>query len=116
MSERELTLERKDQPDGTLRAAGLMMTPDLGEDYWAYRVVLSERQAVVGFPKFGTIGIGYAVEDVDWNSNLPYTSDAREIAEHIRLNKGDLSIENADVITAIRLIQEAVKADREETS
>ena len=40
----------------------LMITPPLDEDYWLFRVKLYEDQAIVGFPKFGTIGIGFAQE------------------------------------------------------
>ena len=112
----DLVLERKSQQNETpiLGAPGgptMMLTPGLGEDYWAYRVVLSERQAVVGFPKFTTIGIGFAVEE-DWNTNLPYTCGTDEIFEHISDNKGDDSIADADVRAAIALIQEAATADR----
>lgn len=112
----ELTLEVRVQLDGTVRlgtAGGpvMMMTPALGEDYWAYRVMLGERQAVVGFPKFFTIGIGFAVED-DWNTNFPYTCDTEEIFQHIRHNKGDGAISDDDVREAIRMIQAQATADR----
>lgn len=107
----ELRLERRDQEDKTPNAGGMLMTPPIDEDYWAYRVRLSGTQAVVGFPKFGTIGIGFAVED-DWNTNLPYTIEAEAILKHIRHNKGDGSIRDEDVHLAIQLIQEAVYEDR----
>lgn len=107
-----LVLERRDQADETPQVGPVMITPALGESYWAYRVILSERQAIVGFPKFGTIGIGYAVEDADWNTNLPYTCDTDQILEHIAENKGDDSISDTDVRAAIVLVQEAAKADR----
>lgn len=112
-----LTLERRgqedtspvyDAPDGT----SVVVTPAIDEDYWAYRVRLSETQAIVGFPKFGTIGIGFAVED-DWNTNLPYRCTAEEILAHIGHNKGDEAISDEDCLVAIRLIQEAARADRD---
>lgn len=111
-----LILERRDQENrtpvlGVPGGASLMMTPRLGEDYWAYRVVLSERQAIVGFPKFATIGIGFAVEE-DWNTNLPYTCSADEIYKHIEHNKGDDAITAEDCIAAIELIREAAATDR----
>lgn len=106
-----MNLERKQQEDGSELAPGIMMTPAIDEDYWEYRVRLSDTQAIVGFPKFGTIGIGFAQEE-DWNTNLPYTSDANRIYEHIRHNKGDDTISDADCIKAIEMIQEAAKADR----
>lgn len=106
-----LTVERKAQQDETPNFGGLMLTPKLGEAYWSYRVLLSERQAIVGFPKFFTTGIGFAIEDEDWNTNFPYTVDAVEIFNHIKHNKGDDSIADEDCIAAIRLIQEAIAAD-----
>jgi len=106
----ELKLEVKGQADGSHLAPGIMWTPDIGEDYWRYRVRLSETQAMLGFPKFGTIGIGFAVEE-DWNTNLPYTVDAERIYDHIARNKGDDAISREDCITAIRMIQAAAEVD-----
>jgi hypothetical protein len=106
-----LTLETRDQQDKTFRAAGLMMTPLIEEGYWAYRVKLSDTQAIVGFPKFGTIGVGFAREE-DWNTNFPYSCGADEIYDHIAHNKGDDSITREDCIAAIRLVQEAAAAGR----
>lgn len=106
-----LILETKNQQDGTVQIGPVSLTPAISEDYWTYRVRLTDAQAIVGFPKFFTIGIGFAVED-DWNTNLPYTCTAEEIYEHIEHNRGDASITREDCITAIRMIQEAAKADR----
>ena len=72
---------------------------------------LSETQSIVGFPKFGTVGIGFAQEE-DWNTNLPYTCGTEEIYEHIDHNKGDDSITREDCIAAIRMIQDRATADR----
>lgn len=114
-----LTLERRSQVDRTPSVAlgpgpaVVMITPALGADYWAYRVVLSPEQAVVGFPKFHTIGIGFAVEAADWNTNLPYTCSADDIAKHIAENKGDEAIPDEDVRAAIDLIREAARVDKE---
>lgn len=108
----ELVLETRDQRDKTVHAGPIAIAPFVNEDYWAYRVKLSDRQAIVGFPKFFTVGIGFAVEE-DWNTNLPYTYTPEEIYDHIAHNKGDESISREDCITAIRMIQDAVKADRE---
>lgn len=105
-----LVLERKDQQDKQPAAPGLLITPDLDENYWSYRVKLTEKQAVVGFPKFGIIGIGYAVEGGDWNRNLPADDPAEKIAECIAVNKGDDSIDNDTVLRAITMIQLAVQA------
>lgn len=107
----KLVLERKDQADESLKAPGLMMTPNLDEDYWTYRVRLTDTQAVLGFPKFTTIGIGFAQEE-DWNTNLPYQAEARQILAHIIHNKGDDSISDEDVLAAIKLIQQAAIKDQ----
>jgi hypothetical protein len=110
----ELVLERRGQEDTspTVGVGGgvVMITPMIDEDYWAYRVRLTETQSVLGFPKFGTVGIGFAKEE-DWNTNLPYTCDADEIREHIWHNRGDESITAERVYEAIRMIQRAVIED-----
>jgi len=108
----DLVLERKNQPDQTPNIGGIMLTPKLGEDYWLYRVRLSEVQAIVGFPKFMTIGIGFAVEEADWNTNLPWTCGTAEIFSHIAHNKGDESIADKDCLAAIELIQAGIREDR----
>ena len=84
------------------------MTPPIGEEYWLYRVPLSEKQAIIAFPKFGTIGIGFQKEEEDWNTNLPYSCTAEEIFNHISPNKGSEAISDEDCILAIRLIQSAI--------
>jgi hypothetical protein len=105
-----LVLERKNQPDGTVHIGAMSMTPAINEDYWEYRVRLSDKQAIVGFPKFTTIGIGFAVEE-DWNTNLPFTTGTDEIVQHILHNKGDDAIADSDVREAVRLVQDAAWDD-----
>lgn len=76
---------------------------------YAFKVQLTPTQAIVGFPKFSTIGIGFLKED-DWNTNLPYSCDAEEIADHISHNRtagGDAELPRALVVAAIRLIRRA---------
>jgi len=113
----KLHLEIREQQDNTAVAqigdAAAMVTPYVEEDYWAYRVQVSDTQAVVGFPKFTTVGIGFQVEE-DWNTNLPYTVDAEKICDHIWHNRGD-SIpkkRREDVVNAIRLIQSQAMIDK----
>lgn len=110
----ELKLERRSQENETPVLGGgmVMMTPSVDEDYWAYRVRLSGSQAILGFPKFVTIGIGFAAEE-DWNTNLPYACETEEIFQHIKHNKGDDDIADDDVRAAIALVQEAARADRD---
>ena len=108
-----LILERRDQPNATPTIGLLMLTPPISEDYWAYRVRVADGQAIIGFPKFSSIGIGFAVEE-DWNTNFPYTADAEEIYDHIEHNRGDDAITREVCVAAIRLIQEAVRNDRAE--
>lgn len=106
-----LTLETRSQINKTTYVGGAALAPITDEDYWSYRVMLSDTQAIVGFPKYGTVGIGFAQEE-HWNSNLPYTSDTEKIFQHIRENKGDDSITDDACRAAIRVVQEAAKADR----
>lgn len=87
---------------------GVLMTPPINEDFWMMRVPVSDRQAVVCFPKFGTVGIGFQVEE-NWNTNLPHTQSATAIFEHIVHNKGDASVNDADCIEAIEMLQAAIK-------
>lgn len=105
-----MTLEVRQQADEspTFNIAGseVVMTPAIGEDYWIFRVQLSKTQAMLGFPKFSTIGIGFAAEE-DWNTNLPYRCPPLDIWDHIKHNKGDESISDEDCIRAIALICEA---------
>jgi len=108
-----LKLERKNQPDTTVKTGQVMMTPSVSEDYWEYRVGLTESQAVIGFPKFMTIGIGFAVEE-DWNTNLPYLCTTEEIRQHIWHNRGDETITKEMVDEAIQLIREAAAEDKGE--
>ena len=90
----------------------LMITPPLDEDYWLFRVKLHEDQAIVGFPKFGTIGIGFAQEE-DWNTNLPYTCPAEQIYNHIKHNKKYDQISDEQCLEAVRMVQEAAKQFKE---
>jgi hypothetical protein len=103
---------RAEQADETPVVGHLMFTPPIDDDYWRWRVVVGDGQAIVGFPKFTTIGIGFAREE-DWNTNLPYTQTAEAIFEHIAHNKGDDSIPDERCIAAIRMVQEAVMAERQ---
>ena len=108
-SYRPLKVEIRGQEDKTGHVGPFMITPGIDEDYWAYRVRLTDAQAVIAFPKFGTLGVGFAQEE-DWNTNFPYTCATDEIWRHIRHNKGDEAISDEDCIAAIRLIQDAIKA------
>lgn len=62
-------------PTRALAGKGILLCPPIDEDFWLYRVPVSERQAIVGFPKFCVIGIGFQHEE-DWNRNLPSSCDA----------------------------------------
>ena len=85
----------------------LMVTPPLTEDYWIARVVLHRDQAIVCFPKFGTIGCGFAQEE-DWNTNLPLGEPAEEIYAHIKHNKKYAEITDQQCLEAIRALQACV--------
>lgn len=99
----------------TVKGVGIFITPPLNEDYWIFRVRLLEDQAVLGFSKFTTIGIGFAEEE-DWNTNLPYTCDAVRIYNHIKHNKKYQHITKAHVISAIELVQKASKEFQKQKS
>lgn len=86
----------------------IAVTPAIGGDYWLLRVPVSDDQAVVAFPKFGTVGIGFQSEE-DWNRNLPHSAATEEIFAHIACNKGDPAIPDARCIEAIRLLKARIR-------
>ena len=86
-----------------------MITPNINKEYWALRVKVSKTQAIVGFSKFGCIGIGFQIEKGSWNTNLPSNYSATHIYNHIEENKGSKSIKKEDCIAAIKLIQKYLK-------
>lgn len=90
-----------------------MIAPVVSPTYWMFRVQLSPTQAILGFPKYGIIGIGFAQEDADWNLNLPAQCDAELIYDHIAENKGDDSITRERCIEAIKMVQAAAVKFRE---
>ncbi len=85
--------------------AQILVTPPINEEFWWARVAVGGGQALVCFPKFHTIGIGFQREK-DWNTNLPYTSSAEEIYDHIKHNRGRCQASRAECIAAIELLQE----------
>lgn len=89
----------------SLEGAGIMITPPIDENFWLFRVPLSEDQAIVGFPKFNVIGIGFQKEE-DWNTNLPSGTSAITIYEHIKCNKGP-GIKRGACIEAIAMMEQA---------
>lgn len=90
----------------SLEGSGIMITPPIGESFWLFRVQLTDKNAIVGFPKFGVIGIGFQKEE-DWNTNLPAGEPAAKIYDHISHNKGDHRITRGRAIEAINLVQDA---------
>lgn len=90
----------------------IMFTPDIDENYWIMRVkvyhdkLLNKDQSIVAFPKFGMIGIGFAIES-DWNTNLPYTVEAERLYKHIRRNKKYGNLRKETCVKAIILLQTA---------
>ncbi len=89
--------------------ACVMVTPPIGEDYWLFRVKIHKDQAVLGFPKFSMVGIGFAIEEEDWNTNLPSSTSTGAIVSHIKCNKKYAAITNKMIGEAINLIKQAVK-------
>lgn len=89
-----------------LAGMGVLVTPAIDEDYWLFRVAVSDKQAIIGFSKFGTLGIGFQHEE-DWNTNLPYNCGVSQIYDHIKHNKGDSKISKSRCIKAIQMIIDA---------
>ena len=81
------------------------ITPPLDENYFIARIKLYRDQAVQIFPKFGTIGCGFAKE-TDWNTNLPIACAAEKTADHILHNKKYKKITRKQVIKAITVLQD----------
>ena len=98
----------KDSDTESLAKKGVLITPPLNKDYWLFRVKLDNDQAVLGFPKFTTIGIGFAKEE-DWNTNLPFSVETDTIYNHIKHNKKPSKASKKEVMTAIEMIQEQAK-------
>jgi len=94
--------------DDSLFEGAILITPPLDADYWLFRVTLTDQQAVVAFPKFGVIGIGFQHEE-DWNTNLPSNCEAGEIADHIWHNRGDDTISREALVEAIELLRRAAE-------
>lgn len=88
--------------------AVIMFTPAISEDYWIMRVKVFRNQAIVAFPKFGLIGVGFAQES-DWNTNLPYQTPANQLYKHIEVNKKYKTLTKERCLEAIKMIQEACK-------
>lgn len=84
----------------------ILITPPISEDYYLFRIHLYKNQYLLAFPKFCTIGIGFAQEE-DWNTNLPYTCKKEEIYNHIKHNKKYKEIKKSEIIKAIELLQVA---------
>ena len=98
-----------DEAAERLKQSGILITPPINKDYWVVRVNLFEDQYVQAFPKFMTIGIGFAIEE-DWNCNLPYiNSTAERICNHIWHNRRYVAIKRKRTIRAIEMIQTFLK-------
>jgi hypothetical protein len=93
---------------------GFSICPVTSPDYWMFRVKLHREQAVLGFPKFGMIGVGMAVEK-DGNTNLPLSplrtpqENAEKIANHIFCNKRYKVITKDMIVEAVRMIEDGAK-------
>jgi len=106
---------KADNDTNKLAKMGTLVTPSAGEkNFWLFKVQLTKKQAIIGFPKFTTVDIGFEVEE-DWDVNLPYNYKTSEIYHHIKHNKGkDNKISPQSIKKAIKLIQGAAKKFRGE--
>jgi hypothetical protein len=91
----------------------IMFTPAINQDYYIMRVVLYKDQALVAFPKFSLIGVGFAIES-DWNTNLPYQTETERLYEHIKVNKKYRAITKQTCLEGLKLLQEACKKYEED--
>jgi len=96
----------KDNSAFKIGSSLVMMTPPINSDYWLFRVHLFKDQYVQAFPKFTTLGIGFALED-DWNTNLPYSQTPDDLYNHIEHNKKYDEITREMAIEAIALLSAA---------
>ena len=93
----------------------IMFTPAIDEDYWIMRVKLyhdkklNKDQSIIAFPKFGLIGVGFAIEERSWNTNLPYQTDTERLYKHIRCNKKYRVITKQTCLEGLKLLQAACK-------
>jgi hypothetical protein len=78
---------------------------------WYYRVAVSDRQAVVGFPKFSTVGIGFEDEPGSLDLNLGYDRGTETIFRHVYSNKGDAAIADDACRQAISMVRDAAARD-----
>jgi hypothetical protein len=109
-----------DPDKGRVSGTGVFIGTGSTSDGWTYRVELpsstrTPRQAVVGFSKFGTIGIGFQYEDEDWNSNLPYGTPAAAIFAHICHNLGKDTVPANEAVAAIELVRAAAIMDMKDS-
>lgn len=82
--------------------------PHGGKNNWLFRVMVSDTQAVIGFRKFFTIGIGFMLEK-SMNTNLPHECPVKYIFDYIAENKGSDLIPDERCIAAVRLVKIAAK-------
>ena len=109
---KKLTVEYKKgfEPDKDTIYTGrgvIMFTPAINKEYYIMRVVLYKDQALVAFPKFGLIGVGFAIEEGSWNTNLPYQVEAERLYRHIRINKKYRAITKQTCLEGLKMLQEA---------
>lgn len=78
---------------------------------WLFRVKVSDGQAVIGYPRLSTIGVGFAVEsDDDFGVDAPYDLGVEEIWAAIRVNAG--GVPEGLAVQAIRIVADAAAEAR----
>jgi len=80
---------------------------------WLFRVKLKYDQAILGFPKMGTIGIGFAKEE-DWDFNVPCEESVDVIFDNIKSNKRYSDISEREVREAIQMVKAVAQRYLEE--
>lgn len=105
----ELVLQRADGP--VENAAVNVGFVALGGAHrgWLFRVDVGGGQAVIGFPKYTTIGVGFEQEPESGNTNLPYTTPAKALLNHSWCNRGGMTATPEEALRAFELVQEAAQ-------
>lgn len=112
MFEIEINKECKKSNDEFVNKNGrvvAMITPAIDEDYYVMRIHMVKDQYINAFPKFGQIGIGFAIENDDWNANLPAPMNAMSIAKHIQHNKKYKKITLQNIMEGIDKLQHTLE-------
>lgn len=104
----QIIINKDIEDETTAIKSGVIVAPNIDENYFVAKIQLYKDQSINLFPKFFTYGIGFA-QEIDWNTNLPFQIDAEEIYDHIAINKKYDEISKEECIKAIKELQDIAK-------